>query len=83
MPTYFFHLTSRGDYVEDEEGIDLPDLEAARCEMIATARDLVLEGLQSGDVNLNDEIEVADDGGQVLMTVKLGKAIGLTGRVLH
>ena len=47
MPLYFFHVRHEHGFVEDEEGIDLPDaaavyVEAARsaCEFLADVADL-------------------------------------------
>ena len=37
MPRYFFNIRDGYDVDEDEEGIELPDLEAARAEMESAA----------------------------------------------
>ena len=40
MPRYFFNIRDGYDVDEDEEGIELPDLEAARAEALATVEEL-------------------------------------------
>jgi hypothetical protein len=40
MERYFFHIRVCGQLVPDEEGMDLPHLDAALAELSASARDL-------------------------------------------
>jgi hypothetical protein len=44
MPRYTFNIRLDGGIIEDEEGLELPGLDAAREEAILSARSLVLEG---------------------------------------
>ena len=41
MPRYFFDSCDGDDVARDPEGQDLPDLEAARHEAVASARELI------------------------------------------
>ena len=41
MPLYHFVLKSQRDVIADREGIELPNLEAARAEAVAVARDMM------------------------------------------
>ena len=36
MPRYFFNIRDGYDVDEDEEGVELPDLDAAKAEALAT-----------------------------------------------
>ena len=40
MPRYFFHLRYRTTLLEDEEGQELPDLEAAKAEALHALREI-------------------------------------------
>ena len=41
MPTYFFDLIKGSDLVEDDQGEDFVDIEAAKLEGLASARELL------------------------------------------
>jgi hypothetical protein len=58
MPLYYFILKSKLDRVADEEGVELPDVEAARDHAIGVAREL----MRNADiVQRFARIEVCDD----------------------
>lgn len=65
MPRFFFNIRDGYDLDEDEEGIDLPDIEAARAEALATVEEL---RDQLGDAG-NIELEITDETGRRLLTV--------------
>jgi hypothetical protein len=75
MPRYFFHLRNDMD-VPDPEGQELADLDAARAQAVAYAIDMAAASvLEHRKVNLQHRIEVEDEAGQVLETVKFGDAV--------
>ena len=41
MPTYFFDLINGDELVEDDQGEDFADIEAAKLEGLASARELL------------------------------------------
>lgn len=46
MPRYFMNIrTGSGERIEDQEGDDLPDLEASRAEALASAADLMSKSI--------------------------------------
>ena len=65
MPLYFFHLRAHEEFHEDEEGIDLPDVQAALEEALRVDRELRAEPV--GLYGL--ELAIADTDGQVLLKV--------------
>ena len=65
MPRYFFNIRDGYDVDEDEEGIDLPDIEAARAEALATVEELRDELRDAGNI----ELEITDETGRRLLTV--------------
>lgn len=76
MPRYFFHLYNDLE-VEDEEGVDLADLETVRAEALKAARDLMAEDVRLGKLTLSHRIEVRDQKGEPVHTVRYGDAIQL------
>ena len=62
MPRYFFHIREGATLTRDASGQDLPDVEAARDEAIATGRAVL--GERPG--GLHRTIEIADQTGHVV-----------------
>jgi hypothetical protein len=74
MPHYFFHLYN-GIVTSDDEGLDLPDLQAARANGIKEAREMMIETVAEGWINLSHRIDIADESGAVLATVSFAEAV--------
>ena len=78
MPRYFFHVYN--DIVAtDEEGMELPDLAAAREQALEAARELVCESVHKGQLNLDHRIEVEDAQGNMVLCVSYRDAFTVTG----
>ena len=76
MPHYFFHLYD--DLVSrDEEGRELPDAGAAQCKALADARHMACAEVLEGHLNLKHRIEVEDEGGTLIATVRFEEAVML------
>ena len=74
MPRYYFHL--HNDFVAmDEEGKILPDLEAAHANGVKEAREMMLETVTEGRINLSHRIDIADETGRVVESVTFGDAV--------
>jgi hypothetical protein len=73
VPRYYFHLHDTVG-VEDEEGKDLADVTAARDYALANVRDMVCSDVKNGVVNLDYRIEVVDEAGEAVLTLKFGDA---------
>ena len=65
MPRFFFNIRDGYDLDEDDEGIELPDLDAARAEALATVEELRDQLMDAGNI----ELEIADEAGRRLLTV--------------
>jgi hypothetical protein len=65
MPRYFFNIRDGYEVDEDEEGVELPDLEAAKAEALATVEELRDELADAGNI----ELEITDETGRRLLTV--------------
>jgi hypothetical protein len=79
MPRYFFHLYN-DIYAQDEEGRELPDLEVAHANAVREARELMMETLSKGELDLSHRIEVTDETGAVLATITFGEAVLVKGQ---
>jgi hypothetical protein len=76
MPQFFFNVRTGPYVVEDHEGSDLANLEAARREAILDARSAMSTAIKEGrDISRRVTIEVCDDKGRILMLVPYTDAI--------
>jgi hypothetical protein len=79
MPRFYFHLYN--DLVAmDEEGLELPDLAAARETAKANIRDIMAELVkEDGRVTLQHRVEIADETGAIVATVPFRDAVAVEG----
>ncbi|HYD39066.1 MAG TPA: hypothetical protein VEA60_15725 [Allosphingosinicella sp.] len=80
MPRFYFHVCNGAGFVQDEEGRDLPDLEAARAEAIRGARSIMASDVQRGTLDLSSFIEIEDAEKRLVLTVGFEDAVDLTKR---
>lgn len=74
MPRFFFNVYD--DVVApDEEGLELPNLQAARLHALAGARDLIASQVKHGYMVRSHWIDVADELGEVILSVTFGDAV--------
>jgi Domain of unknown function (DUF6894) len=79
VPTYFFHLHNDID-ARDEDGRDLPDLDAARELAREQARFTFAETIRDeGRANLDHRIDIEDEHGRVLETVRFRDVVKIEG----
>jgi hypothetical protein len=72
------HLSNGNGFVEDEEGRELADNEAARTAAITAARDVMASDLRDGHLDLNSFIEIEDGAHKLLFTIAFGDVVKLT-----
>ena len=79
MPRFYFHL--RNDLsVDDEEGRELPDVEAARVQAEKYALDMSAASvLEQGKINRDHRIVVTNEAGQDVLTVRFGEVVTIEG----
>ena len=75
---FFFHLSDEISCM-DEEGMDLPDLAAARAKAIESARSIMSAAILSGKLPLTDVITIADESGSPLATLAFRDALEMLG----
>ena len=69
MARFFFHVRDGADLSRDEEGQDLPDVDAARREAVSSNREMLGERILHGGALDHRQIEIADEAGQVVCVV--------------
>ncbi len=75
MPRYYFNVHNSIGLVEDEEGRDFADLEAARAAALKGAREIIAEDAAQGVVDLRGRLEVIDEAGAVVLTLRFTEAV--------
>jgi hypothetical protein len=76
VPRFFFHVYD--DIVaEDDEGLLLPDIASAELEAVRGARSLACDQVSDGRLELSHRIDVHDEGGKRLLTVRFAEAIDI------
>jgi hypothetical protein len=69
MALFYFHIVRSNGRVEDLEGEDFSDLEAAREEAVQGGRDLAAESMRQTGRFDEGAIEIADRDGRHVLTV--------------
>jgi hypothetical protein len=62
MPRYLFHVCNGTGFVPDEEGVELPDDDAARNLALRSARELMGEDIGRGVLDFASFIEIECEG---------------------
>ena len=76
MGRYYFNLYD--DMVAiDEEGSECPDLAAAKVRAFASAREMACAEVLDGHLTLDHRIEVVDEGGQRVWTVRFSDVVSV------
>ena len=79
MPRYFFDLHECGEVVEDAEGCEAGDAEAARAMAITCARSIMMSEVADGRLCLSCHIVVRNERREPILEVPFREAIALTG----
>ena len=77
MPRFYFHISNGHGFIEDEEGVELPDEAAARSQALAAARDVMASDLREGRLDLTSFIEVEDEAHRLLLTLTFADAVSV------
>jgi hypothetical protein len=75
MPHYFFDLHNDVDAI-DHEGVELPDLKAAKAHALDEARTMIQASTEdAGKIDLNHHIDIRDDSGALVHVMRFEDAI--------
>ena len=77
MPKYFFNIQRGEEIIPDEEGIDLPDLDAVREEARVGAREILAEEVLKGHIHPHQAFVVRDEAGQIALTLNFKGSLNL------
>jgi len=78
MPLYHFNLLDDSGPLPDEEGRELPSLEAARSEGIRGARSIIADEVLEGRVDLRARIDITDGAGNILVAIPFADTIEIS-----
>jgi hypothetical protein len=81
MPRFLFNVRDQHGLEQDLEGMDLPDLDAVQRKAMRSCKRRIAACLRSGaplDEALRRAFEIADEAGQVVLTIPLASARGCT-----
>lgn len=71
MPKFFFNIVDDKSRVPDHEGMELPDLDAARNEAQESARELLADALRAHKDVDGRRIEIGNENGDVITALKV------------
>ena len=77
MPRFFLHIRDAGEFIEDPDGSELPDLAAARVEATAGAREIVASRVRAGEAIFGPHFDICDGAGLSLSTVSYRDVVRL------
>jgi hypothetical protein len=75
MVRYFFHIRDGGTLIPDDEGTELLDIESARREARASARDLLIDDLRCKTDGESRTLEIADKNGSIIEVFNVRDAL--------
>jgi hypothetical protein len=75
MPRYFFDLHNDVEAL-DPEGKELPDLAAAKANVLAEAREMIKTSIdETGRIDLHHHIDVRDESGTIVYVMHFEDAV--------
>ena len=75
MPRYFFHLGDSAGHLTDEEGMELPDAEAAWFQAVRSARELIQADLCLGSSWQDRRLYIEDEAGAPVQQVPFAELV--------
>lgn len=76
MPHYFFDTRNNDDFIEDQYGVEYPDLEAVKIEAARSLAELARDVIP-GSLQRKLAVEVRDESGPVLRALMTFEAVVL------
>lgn len=83
MPRFYFHLCSGPEFIEDDDGLELVDAEAARTSAISGLRDILAGDLQHGRLNTASYIEIEDEQHDLIGTVSFEDVVKISNEPVY
>jgi len=79
MPTYYFHIRENGTLIRDPDGLELPDLDAARVECKILILSVLREEQIDEEFSANRQFQVEDETGRTVLLVPFRLALSAVG----
>ena len=70
MPSYYFHIRENGELIKDQDGIELPNIDAVHDE-VRNSIIAVLKDERPGELSADREFQVEDQDGRTVLTSRL------------
>jgi hypothetical protein len=77
MPLFYLHIRDGDDVIEDPDGSDLPDIEAAKEEARVSARHILAERVRDGRVIGSQNFDIVDEVGNLCARVWMREVLRL------
>jgi hypothetical protein len=77
VPLFYFHLHDHEGAVPDPDARELADLEVVRAQAVKGARSIIREDVLYGRVDLRGRIDVYDDAGKLVLSLRFKDAVEL------
>ena len=71
MGRFYFHLKDGDELIHDDEGIELPNVEAATREALLSARELLANAIKDGNPKVPEAFVIADEAGRILRVLPM------------
>lgn len=78
VPRFFLSLRD-GEFLQDLEGQEYADVDAARRAAVRGAREIMAEDVKRGTLSLKDSVEITDEGGDLVAHVHFRDAVEIEG----
>jgi hypothetical protein len=72
---FYLHIKAGTEVFQDEEGAELPSVDAARNEAVKTARELLCLAIRAGKATIPEAVVIADETGEPLEVVPLAAVL--------
>ena len=78
MSRYFFHLADGHEVIIDPEGQDIEDPAQVSVHALREARAMISQDALAGRINLNQYIEVREEGGKLIYQLPFREAVTIS-----
>lgn len=75
MPRFHFHVVNGTGETRDDDGVELPDLEAARLEALSGIRSMLRDEISGGSIDFAGTVRITDDQDRHLLDVPFLSAV--------
>lgn len=77
MPRFYLHIRDGHELIKDGDGVDLPDVNSAQEEALASAREIFADLIRAGKLLDGRQFEIVNEVGQVVATIPFRAALKL------